>query len=96
MKNDNNSNYVLQFNKKIHLNEIKKDMMESFKETEKGLERKNILEKIKNFEDILDKDINDDIQLFNIQYNKIKSNYSIDFEEEFIKSNTKLNNPMKI
>lgn len=91
-KNDNND---LQFNKKIHFSEIKEIMMNSSKETEKKIEEKkeiqNIFETIQKFENTLDKDINDDIQLFNVQYNKIQSNYSIDFEEEFIKSNTKLN-----
>ena len=64
----------------------------SIKEIGKSEEINHVLLNLQNLENTLDENIKTDLQKFEYEYNKIKLNDSINFENEFLKSNLKFKN----
>lgn len=90
---------------KEYLEEIKKEILnrdninnnlniiqKSIKEIGKTDEINHVLLNLQNLENTLDKNIETDLKKFEDQYNKIKLDDSINFENEFLKSNIKFKN----
>lgn len=92
----NDKEYIDEVKKEIlNRNDINNDLdllKKSIQEIEKSPEMNHVLLNLQNLENTLEKNIETDLRKFENEYNKIKIDDSISFENEFLKSNIHFKN----